>query len=533
MTIYRIDGNRGNDSNDGINAPWQNPTKIATVAANPGDQFLIEAESVFNIDLATRIVPGTNWTGTEGNPVRIGKYNFSSQASPDQLPLFRWNRKILASEWVYDSPNNAWVYTAPHTVGALCHVRLAGAWGASRLDSGMPLASVAGRYHNSGNNFYLWAPQGINPTAYYGEVLLSTNAGLFTFSNSRGFNIIEDLAFEETSTGILGYSDAGTAVGVIAQRIRGRGVSALIRFGTGGTTGQLYAEARYNDIKDWGPAAIQGYSAAGEGFKRYLIHHNRIDDGMFNYSQGAIYSQVRSTGLKGQIFQNHITRARWASRDKLNDGCAIYAETGTDNLDVWGNLIEDCYCALQDNSGRTTRWYSNFIRRCWSAMQCGDAENNNAGNHNFFNNTCEVGNKVLTPEFGSGRTSTGWRCLDDNSSPMVINIRNNLLYDRSGISPRAAVITPQIAWSGQIANNAIVGWDVLAEKEFTGGAGGVPNPVNTITTGLSLSLDGYKPAPGSPLLNGGADLGWVRDFDGKQGRKYIGAFAGARLRKAL
>jgi hypothetical protein len=41
---------------------------------------------------------------------------------------------------------------------------------------------------------------------------------------------------------------------------------------------------------------------------------------------------------------------------------------------------------------------------------------------------------------------------------------------------------------------------------------------------------GYRPRPGSLLLTGGADLGHVRDIEGKQGRRFIGAYCAAALR---
>jgi hypothetical protein len=38
-----------------------------------------------------------------------------------------------------------------------------------------------------------------------------------------------------------------------------------------------------------------------------------------------------------------------------------------------------------------------------------------------------------------------------------------------------------------------------------------------------------RPLPGSPALTGGADLGYVRDMEGRQSRRHIGAFGAARL----
>lgn len=50
--------------------------------------------------------------------------------------------------------------------------------------------------------------------------------------------------------------------------------------------------------------------------------------------------------------------------------------------------------------------------------------------------------------------------------------------------------------------------------------------------GATVNEDGTLPV-GSALLTSGFDSGWVRDIQGKQGRKFIGAYGPARLRKPL
>jgi hypothetical protein len=52
-------------------------------------------------------------------------------------------------------------------------------------------------------------------------------------------------------------------------------------------------------------------------------------------------------------------------------------------------------------------------------------------------------------------------------------------------------------------------------------------------TGDPMLDSSYRPLPGSPLLTGGADLGYRRDIERKQGRKFIGAYAAARLRSPI
>lgn len=48
--------------------------------------------------------------------------------------------------------------------------------------------------------------------------------------------------------------------------------------------------------------------------------------------------------------------------------------------------------------------------------------------------------------------------------------------------------------------------------------------------GPALVTETGRPLPGSPLLTSGADLGYVRDIEGKQSRKHIGAYGAAMFR---
>jgi hypothetical protein len=63
-------------------------------------------------------------------------------------------------------------------------------------------------------------------------------------------------------------------------------------------------------------------------------------------------------------------------------------------------------------------------------------------------------------------------------------------------------------------------------------AGGASSAGGDISSGLMLGTD-YRPLPGSPLLTSGFDLGYTRDNENRQGRKFIGAYAAARLRSPI
>ncbi len=531
MATYYVDYNRGSDSNDGLSAsaPWKELTKIDDAAKSAGDAILLADDSVWEYGLSTRVVPPTSWVGTQSSPVVIGKY--SPLSANTGKPTIRWNNKIAANEWTYSAPNNCWQYTAPHDIGNLCLVRLGGTWAGSRIDgTQLPLASIDGRYSNSGATFSLYAPSGTNPTAYYGEVLLSTERGFLSLSSGRGCIDVEDIRYEHTGTGILLYSGTAADVRFNLRRIDGEFVSNLI-LASSDTVGQLYLDISYCNITEWGAAAIQVNSVGGAGMRGVRIHHNTITNGMHLYSQGAIYLQARSSGLTSYIHDNMISGVRWGTRDKIFDGCAIYTEVGSGAVDVFRNTIHDAVCAMQDNSGRATRWFSNLVYDCKTAMRCSDETLVNATAHQFFNNTCIVGvDKSNYSTFGAQPAEAGWRGYKPSGPMTSLLVRNNVFVNQ-GATQAAAILTPDVTPSStSYTNNAASGgYTNIAAMEFS------PFTVQTSTGAVTadpLLTSDYKPTSASPLLGAGTHLGYTRDIERKQrpNPPAIGAYDLATMR---
>jgi len=512
MTVYYYDFNRGKDSNDGLSilTPRKNLTLIDDNISFAGDQHLLSNDSIWEYDINTRIIPPTSWEGTKKSPIIIGKYSPQSQSSSSQKPLIKWNRKILAEEWEYDVLNNAWVFVGSSNIGALCLLRLMGEWTASYVDGGLPLASIDGRYFVSGTSLYLYAPSTVNPTEYYGEVLLSPNSGFFTISTARNWVKIQDIFFEETGTGILGFSDtSGVETGCIAENISGKTVSGLVRFGTGAAGGALRGFIQNCSVSDWGATAFNAFSAANIGFLELDISKNRITNGLNCYSQGAIYLQARSPGFRPQIHDNYISDVNYGTPNKTFDGCAIYTETGSDNADIYSNTIENCYVAFQDNSGRSTNWYSNIIKNCWSAIRVSDQNNNNTINFKFNNNVCLVGNLKLTPKFGTGHLDNGVRVYKETGDPATLEIKNNIFLHDS-FSAKAAILTPQVSWNGSLDNNLYLNFPSFARQEFS--PFNVEPASGILTEDPLIFLDG-RPKEGSPLIHVGLLINNNKDFN--------------------
>jgi hypothetical protein len=510
-----IDRNRGDDANDGSEtAPWKELTKIDDAAYTAGDEFFLACDSVWQYDIATRVVPPNTWTGTRESPVVIRDY--APLSSSTGKPTIRWNRKIAANEWTWSAANNAWLFTSPYNVGFLCFVRLAGTWESSRNDAFVenttPLDSVPGRYNAIATRFYLWAPEATDPTTYYGEVMLSlTSVGFFTISTARKFVCFQGLRFEDIGCGILGYSGGAGDTGIAVRDIEAQTCSAVVAAVSESGLGALYADIQGIRATDWGPAVVHGNGSVG--FAQFDVSGCDISDGMHSHSQGAIYCQVRTSGLRPRIFGNYFNGVRWGTLDKESDGSAIYCETGSDNVDVFNNIVENAYMAFQDGSGRGNRWFNNLALNCKSFMRYGDGAGNNAIAIQVFNNTGVLGANIA-PAYGSGASEIGIRGYKPTGTISSITIKNNAFLNLGG-AQAAAILTPQVTPSASdyTYNAAFGNYTNVAAREYTPFT--VETSTGSVTDNLILDANG-RPMIGSPLIAAGVHLGYSRDLDGRQ-----------------
>jgi len=119
-----------------------------------------------------------------------------------------------------------------------------------------------------------------------------------------------------------------------------------------------------------------------------------------------------------------------------------------------------------------------------------------------------------------------------------IEYRNNaigrIVIPADETSPRSILIEPDNTW---VSNNNCWGPDPLPPFGYFG-LQYTYDAYRTLTSqdAASTTVDPQitpegKPLPGSPLLTGGADLGYVRDIRGLQSRKHIGAYGKATTRR--
>lgn len=513
MAVYYVDKNRGNDNNNGLSptSAWQNLEKIDDTAYGSGTAFLLADDSVWAPAITSRVVPPTSWSGTQDDPIVIGKYSPLSASNGN--PTVKWHHDTAEADWSATGTPNIWVYSNPGnwTFTNSCLMRLGNTWSASAVDtetSPGTLSQVDGRFYANPSNstVYLYAPS--NPVAYYGSVKMSPAiTGYFTLSSGRNWVTIQDILFRETGCGINLFSGDSNTASYIVQRVKGKTVSNLINY-SGTTGGVLKAWIRECNISDFGSTAIK--TAGTAGMSTLEIYNNRIDDGVNCWSQAAIYITSRATSFTPKIYGNYISNCRWGTRDKTVDGCAIYTETASDQCEVYSNLIEDCYMALQDNSGRKATFYGNVINRCWSAIRVSDQAAVGSTDHNFYNNTCLIGYDGVGPgTYGTAIASAGVRVFKSSGGSVALNIRNNIFHHMSGVNSSAAILLPQVSYTGSLNNNWFSNYTYDAKLEFS------PETVTNTTktgTGNPEVYPDFKPR-NAKLFNGGANLGGT-DFNG-------------------
>lgn len=550
-TEYFLDYNRGNDTTgDGLSpeTAWKSLSKIAGVtAAAAGDCFLLADDSVWDLAIASRVVPPTTWLGTRRKPVTIGKYSPSSQSAGNK-PTIRWGKDIAAGEWTYSAPLNGWTwsYGSAHVNRAML-VRLGGTWVGNAIDqtAGDPVASIDGRWNVSADSttLILYAPAGTNPTDYYGSVRVSSEAqGAITLSSGRKWITVQDLHFEDTGAGILMYSADALEAGFVAERISGRRVSGLISVGSA-AGGNLRAWVRECEIDDFGSVGIHVNSTGGAGMAFVEVYNNRIRNGGRSWAQAGIYIQSRNAAREIITFVHHneISGYRWGTRDKAQDGSGIYAETGADGVLIAGNVVRDQYCAYQDNSGRRITWTGNVAYNCRVGMRVSDQSNNNLSDHRSYNNTFLVGDTRQVPsEWGStqGQEYPGYWMYRTTGTGISVTAKNNIIANVGSGTARAAFGLSDVASTMTLDGNWLYGFDndtLVASTNATPGnlsALGRGDPLAYLNADGSLKfphlLDGIPVI--HPLGRAGAYVQGVTLRNGRSipGQTPIGAYAEGR-----
>lgn len=471
---YLIDFNRGNDSNNGYDAPWKNLSKITSVTAAAGDNFLLANDSEF--DIASRILlsSGNGWSSTVGTPIRFDKY-YPLSAATTQRPIIRKRASIAGGSWTYSAPNNAWYVDMANTVSAYAYVKVAGEW-ATRTDNALPLDSHDGRWSNSGSRVYVYAPSGTNPTAYYGEVVIGGDSSdsPFVLSSVGGNPGVRHMEFAgwrfEEGCGIYIFNSVGTRQYRIHD-MEADDVGCPFYLLTQ-TAGSVDLEIYDCVLRNGGTTLISAYAQGGVGISRWKVRDNDLADFNFGYPQGGIYSQVPGA----EIDHNVVAGAIYGVNGKSSDGAGIYVETGADDNLVTRNVVSNSYLAFQDNSGKTTTYSGNIIEGCYAALKVTDASGHQAVDITWTHNTQIDAGTPITPNAGSV-AGIGVVAFTATTPGMIFTLKNNILTKHSAAAAAYAFELPTNA-TGAIANNCAYGFAGMAEI-YGGGTSPITPTGNT------------------------------------------------------
>jgi len=488
MALYKIDYNRGSDSNNGTTAPFKNLSKITGLTLASGDIIALANDSYW--EQTNRVALPTSTAGTQSNPVLIT--NYDPGGYPTTKPRISFRRSIPANEWTYDEANNGWYWDCtPIATGALhwgAYVAFGGEDGWRQgIEFPLPMKSRDKTWKESTKFLYVYAPAGTDPTTYYGSVEFGHSHQIFTFNNSANYLIVENIRVERGAGLIFLYSNGGTRK-VVIRNCESYNAAMPVRFGLdpGSNMTGIVEDNNFNESQTTFVAIGSGPTGSGHIY----VRRNKCVGGGRSWPSGQIYTQSKMAWC--EIIGNDLRGARYGTPYAPTDGCAVYTETGAERVIVAGNYIHDCYQAMQDNSGGGVIWMGNLVANCFRGMHLTDQESVGAMNHRFYNNTLLVG-VPIQPEYGSMGPGKGWRAF--GSETFAFDVRNNIIVDVGGNCDKAGILTPEGEWSGTLSHNLVYGFPAIAAKEFSSGAGVTPEPTNSIdddpllTSGVALSSD--------------------------------------------
>jgi hypothetical protein len=262
-----------------------------------------------------------------------------------------------------------------------------------------------------------------------------------------------------------------------------------------------------NDFDDCGQAPMQIINVIGGRVAENTITNTTVDDGNGGFGNTSACIEVQGS-LRLVVEDNIIDGVTGPG---TGDGFGVFLDGGADACIARRNKISNLVGSnVLSRSGvgvfyaRNSKVYSNVLTNCMRASSVGG----NSPGTQVFNNTM-------------ADSYYGWYV---NSSPgangNTITFQNNLLIGNDiGIEDNSTLtVNSNAYWQNVITNN------VGGSPTVAPGSGNIyADPVVTTEN---------APMAGSPLLTGGADLGYIRDHRNAQVRGHVGAYGAAALRAA-
>lgn len=141
---------------------------------------------------------------------------------------------------------------------------------------------------------------------------------------------------------------------------------------------------------------------------------------------------------------------------------------------------------------------------------------------------------LVAPSTAAAAISTSINCCPVARNLIANNVIESGLLCTRGKSYNTPANSYATQYTNTVDNNictpssqARESWKDVGGVDFFGPSSSAFGLNNIALTGAN---EDYRPTTGSPLLTGGTDLGYIRDRDGRQSRRYIGAYGAAALR---
>lgn len=556
MADLYFDFNRGNDANSGLTRllPKKNLNSAnLNVNIGAGNAILLANDSVWDIpQLASAnqyasifLLNGASYN----NKAYITSYDAAGASGTK--PTIKFVMTPVSGDWVWDGVKLAWYiqlsYTLSNVYDIWCKV---GAVYAQNVNQGNN-TNIQTTYNNltsatlrtwgdsTNNRIYLWGDgcttAGTNPTQAFGTGSIKLNWTQFFRLFESGKYLTVDGIHVESGGGLLSQQTGGG--GIIMPGLEVLNCSSFDTCTVIGSSPQntsnsstwIELVAHHNNFHtSSGPQiTFGGWGCVADIYRNTFTNSNNCES-----TGGTIYSTSRghsgsNNGIK-TIRNNVFDGARNGIGNSGFDGSAIYFDANDSNSYAYGNLIKNCFKAIQLNSGRKAVVVGNIAVNCDMLISATDSASIGSSDYTVNNNILYQTTMSRHPHGFQALTANSAATLrsEADTSGSLVNIEfcNNVLIGTNtpGGAAGATVGYPN-NWSKiTCQNNYITGFST-AIKDYGGAdkttatatmASGDCNFTNPGTYDFSIDASSTLAGAGNRISSTLSGLKWYRDFYG-------------------
>lgn len=274
-----------------------------------------------------------------------------------------------------------------------------------------------------------------------------------------------------------------------------------------------------NVIMRNGGAGVSVLGAEPSSTMKIRIANNLLEENSSRITLGNIWTGACISPL----IEFNICRRAFTNGTTIGDGQGIFDDQWNDGAIVRYNLIED-------------NVYNPLVNPDYSSYGIGVYRCSNSKHYGNVISGCRHGYVIGTVTGATAPVMTGieiynntfvdidrycisiWSATPSNS----LTIKNNFLFGAlQDVEAHASNSGLQT-----FSNNAALDVSI----KYTGNNVGAGAVNHTLVTQENVTNEG-APRSGSPLLSAGANIGYMRDIDGKQAKSFIGAYSASTVRK--